>query len=191
MKLLVENDVVVCSLENKNSEFLSACAGLFDGFYNDKLKMYWDDAKRWNIPDEAAAAKWNTQRLSEIIRNAKRYKVEIDDRVEQFLCQLQTLSKELEVRNRALQEEQELRDKWARLCANGCGKCQNLVYDIDLPICKPTGEILEEKNVQKYIGGVLHLFNLEPFPSENCPFNINKKQGANNERLSETCNCKI
>lgn len=189
MKLSVENGTVTCSLENKNSGFLWACYGLFDGFLNSKLKMYWDNPEEWRVPDSATV--YNAKRLEEILRYAKRYDVETDETVETFNRDLQAKAAEIKARRIAESEYKKQCEQWERLCKSGCGLCQNLAYDIDLPICKQTGQILEEKNVQKYIGGVLHLFNLEPFPSGDCPFNINKKQGATNERISETCGSKV
>ena len=189
MKLSVENGNVLCSLENKNGGFLWACYGLFDGFLSGKLKMYWDNPEEFRNPDTATLFK--AERLEDILRYAKKYGVEADETVTTFNLELQT--KVTHIKACRLVELKYLQqcERWERLCKSGCGKCQNLAYDIDLPICKQTGLILEEKNVGKYIGGVLHLFNLEPFPSEECPFNINKKQGATNERISEACGSKI
>lgn len=189
MKLSVENGNVLCSLENKNGGFLWACYGLFDGFLNGKLKMYWDNPEEWRVPDTATL--YNAERLEDILRYAKKYGVEADEAVEAFNRGLQSKAAEIKARRLAGQEHAKQCERWERLCKSGCGKCRNLAYDIDLPICKQTGLILEEKNVGKYIGGVLHLFNLEPFPSEECPFNINKKQGATNERISEACGSKV
>lgn len=177
MKLSVEHGEVVCSLDNKNGEFLWACTGLFDGFLNGKLKMYKDKPEEWAHPE--AAVKYNAKRLEEILRNARKYGVEAEESVEVYNSELQALAREIEARERALKEEQALQEKWLRLCKNGCGRCRNLAYDVDLPICKRTGEILKEKNAERYVGGVLHLFNPEPFPSEDCPFNINKKTRSN------------
>ncbi|MDE6442364.1 MAG: hypothetical protein K2L12_06415 [Clostridia bacterium] len=182
MKLTMDNGAVTCSLDNKNSSFLFECTGMFDGFLNGKLKMYWDDPEEFYMPD--AATVYNAERLEDMLRIANRYGIEVNEAVEAFNRKLQFRVAEIKARRAA---EQECRKQWERLCKSGCGRCSDLAYDIDLPVCKKTGEVLEEKNFQKYIGGVLHLFNLEPFPSENCPFNIIEKQGAINERLSETC----
>lgn len=189
MKLSVENGTVVCSLENKNSGFLWACYGLFDGFFGGKLKMYRDNPDEFRNPDTATL--YNAERLEDILRYAKKYGVEADEAVEAFNRELQVKADEIKARRLAESEYKKQCEQWEQLCKSGCSRCQNLAYDIDLPICKQTGQILEEKNVRKYIGGVLHLFNLEPFPSEECPFNINKKQGATNERISEACGSKV
>ena len=187
MRLSIDSGNVVCSLDNKNSEFLSACSGwgLWDGYFHGQLKMQWDKLEESHDPDYALEK--NAQRLKKILSNARNYGIEIDVAVHAFNDELQSAWEGIKAKREALMLEEQLREDWARLCRNGCGKCKNLTYDIDLPICKKTGEILEEKNVQKYMGGVLHLFNLEPFPSDTCPFNVNVKKGATNERLSETC----
>lgn len=185
MKISLDSGTVVCSLENKNSEFLSTCTGLFDGFLNGNLKMRWENQEEWYEPD--GAMECNAETLKYILIYAKVYGIEVDVTVEEFNTVLQVKSSEIKARERAEEEYQKAQEIWQNKCCNGCGKCKELAYNIDLPICKQTGEILKEKNVQKHIGGVLRLFNFEPFPSENCPFNISKKQGEHNEHLREYC----
>lgn len=185
MRLSLDNGTVVCSLENKNAEFLHACFGIFDGFLNGKLKIAWEDSKAWTEPDTAQL--YNAKRLAELLRQSQIYGIVIDDAVKGFNTALQSVADAIIARRRAAVEEREQIKRWERLCANGCGECRYLTYDLDLTICKKTGTILEEKNIQKYIGGVLRLFNFEPFPSKECPFNINKNKEQKHECLSEAC----
>ena len=185
MKISIDNGSVVCSLENKNGEFLSVCTGLFDGFLKGKLKMRWEDPAKWYEPD--GAMELNAVNLNDILRNAKIHGIEVDAAVEEFNAVLQAKLSHIRACERAEEEYRRAQEKWAYKCKNGCGKCHELTYDIDLPICKQTGEILKEKNIPKDISGVRYLFNLEPFPSEDCPFNINKKQGEHYEHLREHC----
>lgn len=185
MKLTMQSSTVVCSMENKNSDFLSCCSGAFDGFENGKLKMLYDEPSKYD--DAAHAAEWNMWRLKDIIRYASRYKVEVDEAVVEYCEYLERLYCEYDAQKRKKEEEAQKRDKWKRLCANGCKGCDNLAYYVDIPICKITGEALKERNVQEYTDGVLRLFNSVPFPSESCPFNINKNKENKDERISEAC----
>lgn len=185
MRLSLDNGTVVCSLENKNAEFLHACFGIFDGFLNGKLKIAWEDSKAWAEPDTAQL--YNAKRLEELLRQSQIYGIVIDDAVKGFNTALQSVADSIIARRHAAVEEREQIKRWERLCANGCGECRYLIYDMDLPICKKTWTNLEEKNIQKYIGGVLRLFNFEPFPSKECPFNINKNKEQKHECLSEAC----
>lgn len=180
MKISIDNGAVVCSLEDKNREFLSACAGLFDGFLNGKLKMRWENPEEWYEPD--GAIEFNALRLKNILINANMHGIEVDSEVHAFYSELQAKVAAIKARERAEEENRKAQEKWQYLCRDGCGGCKQLTYDIDLPICKETGEILKDKPVPKDIGGVRYLFNMEAFPSEDCPFNINKKQGEQNER---------
>ena len=176
MKLSIDSGTVVCSLNNKNSEFLSACAGwgIWDGYLNGKLKMRLDKPEKSLDPDYARET--NAQRIKTLLLKAHSYGIETDECVIEFNEQLQSIAEDVKARQRAREEEQKQREHWERLCRSGCGKCEYLTYYIDVPICEKTGTELEEKNVQKFKGGVLHLFNFEPFPSENCPFNKSIKR---------------
>lgn len=166
MKLTMDSGTVTCSLEEKNSAFLSACAGMFEGYLNGKLKI--------NLFDGNEASEANVNLLRTLIGIACRYGIEIAEEVNEYYERLNTLAYE---RRRALEEEKERAEKWERLCKHGCGNCPHLYYVIDVPKCKETGEKLEEKNVPKAVDGVMQLFRFVAFPSENCPFN-NKKQGV-------------
>lgn len=179
MRISMDNGSVVCSLENKNKDFLVFTSYAFDGFLNGKLKMRRDNSEEYFEPE--GAIKMDALRLQNILICAMKYGVDIESDVEEFYYKLQS---EINAYARGEEEHMKAQDKWDGKCRCGCGKCEDVAYDIDLPICKQTGEILQEKNVEKYIGGVLHLFNLEPFPSEDCPFNINKKQGEINVQES-------
>lgn len=163
MKLTMDSGIVTCSLENKNSAFLSVCTGMFEGFLNGKLKL--------NL---SGYEECDSEMLRALMGNAYQYGVEVSDEVEKYLDRI---AADVYERRRVLEEERENARKWERLCKRGCGSCPHLKYIIDAPKCEQTGEYLEEKNVPNDVNGVMQLFRFVAFPSENCPFN-NKKQGV-------------
>ena len=155
MRLSIENGAVVLSQENKNNHFLNECYGLFSDLKDGKRKMYWlgpEDAHCANCAIES-----NARNLNYIVACAKLGgdseafpAVEIDEEVLQLNAALQAEARAIKERRRAdklqQQREEEACQKWERLCKNGCGKCENLAYDVDIPICKQTGQELEERN---------------------------------------------
>ncbi len=189
MKLSIDNGSVVCSLENKNGAFLSACSGMFDGFLHGKLKMYYDNPQEFYKPDYVTED--NYLRLKTILRYALRYGVSADSAVTEYFERLSEEVNEIKARRKQAEERELAYRNWERLCKNGCGKCRYLTYFIDEPKCKKTGATLAERNVQDYDeNGVLRLFNFKPFPSDECPFNIKNNKENNYERISEACGSK-
>ena len=175
MKLSIDGGAVVCSLENKNSAFLSACHGILDGWLHGKLKMVWDDVSKYKSPDYAVEE--NCERLGELLKSAEKYGVEWDETVALKYAELTSEVQEIKARRQALKEAQEREEKWARLCTRGCGSCGYKRRIEDDFKCLATGEYLQEKNVSGINRGMHILFNYVAFPSENCPYKINKKQG--------------
>ncbi len=175
MKLSIDGGTVVCSIENKNRDFLSACQGLLDGWLHGKLKMVWDDARKYRSPDYAVEE--NCERLKELLTAAKKHGIESDEAVGLKYAELTKAVEEIKARRKAQKEAQEREEKWSRLCAGGCGFCSYKRRVEDDFKCIATGDYLQEKNVPGNIRGVYVLFNYEAFPSENCPYKINKKQG--------------
>lgn len=184
MRLSIENGAVVLSQENKNIHFLNECYGLFSDLKDSKRKMYWLGPEDAHCADYTIES--NARNLSYIVASAKLCgdseafpAVEIDEEVLQLNAVLQAEARAIKERRRAdklqQQREEEARQKWERLCKNGCGKCVNLAYDVDIPICRQTGQ-LEQKNVPQVIRRIHYSFKPEPFPSERCPFNINKNK---------------
>lgn len=170
MKLIVENGAVVCTAENKNRCFLSACYGLFE-FENSKIKLYYSSSVYAYL-----------MKLRQLLALARIHGVEADKSILALREKLEAEWAAIEALRREEAERREQEEKWQRLCKYGCGRCEYLAYDIDLPVCISTGETLKEKNVQGYVGGVYRLFNLQPFPTGTCPFNKNFKE---TEKCSE------
>ncbi|AWW06092.1 MAG: histone H2A type 1-B/E-like protein [Caudoviricetes sp.] len=182
MRLSIENGAVVLSQENKNTPFVNGCYGMFECCADGKQKMYWLDPEQAHCADNAIV--YNAETLNLILINAKFSRlfgtIEVDEEVLQLNAKLQAEATLIKERRRAdklqTEREEENRRKWSYLCKHGCGKCANLAYDIDIPICRQTGQELEEKNVPGLIKGTHYCFNWAPFPSESCHFNINKNK---------------
>lgn len=85
---------------------------------------------------------------------------------------------------RAIEEEKEeqlkAEAKWQNLCKYGCDRCEHKRRSGDDYFCNASGDMLPEKNVPGPSGKVFQLFNYTAFPSENCPYNINKNKEIKN-----------
>ena len=136
----------------------------------------------------------NTTTLRSLIGNcisvAESNGIEVKDSVKKYAADMEAKCIKLRKAEEAKAEALAAKDKWERLCKTGCGRCENKKRCGDDFKCVVSGDYLEEMNVPRYDYGTYYPFNLEAFPSENCPYNINKKQGENNdgtERVSEAC----
>lgn len=174
MKIEIDGGAIVCSLEDKNKAFLSACAGLFDGFLDGKLKLEWqpEDEKA-----PAAAISVNVYRLETLLENAQKYGICVGQTV---FDKLAVMRKRLNIicLPTAAQSNCNEQLKWQRLCKNGCGSCKNLRRWNDDHFCAASGDLLEEKNCPAIVNGIYHVVNFAAFPSESCPFNIDKTKGV-------------
>lgn len=74
--------------------------------------------------------------------------------------------------------KEEAEKHWNSLRKNGCGSCKNKRRDGDDFVCAASGDYLPEENCPGNRCGVYMLFNYQPFPTDNCPFNINKTEEA-------------
>lgn len=168
MRISVEDGIVVCSLENKKSGFISAAYDYFKGFYNNKLKIHVDVS---TDADETARAEKEFWTMISIEILAAKYNVSIDSTFYERKKLLKPFVEAAALARR--NEESRKRQHWELLCKYGCGSCKKLRMDGDDHRCAASGDLLEDKNVPKYIGTVHYLFNYEAFPSDNCPFKVN------------------
>lgn len=170
MKLSVEDGIVVCSLENKSSAFLSDVAGVFKEFYRGKLKMKPPDPEIFEEESERLCVE--LLRLGWIIDSAVGHGIEIDPAVYEKESEIKKLCDKYAPSPEPIIEPSEYEKK----CKYGCKGCRYLKRWNDDHVCTATGDILSEKNVPGYDGFVYQLFNYVPFPNENCIFNKNKKE---------------
>lgn len=175
MRISLDNETVVCSLENKNSGFMHEAYWCFNGFLRGKLKIY--SSFMETVPECAIEkAEEEIRVLEPLLEYADKYHVEVDSAVRARVERLKRETKEARERKaeeeRKEKEEKAKRQKWDTLCRNGCGACPNKRKAADDYICALSGEILPEKAVPKNSGGITYLFNYEAFPSENCPYKI-------------------
>lgn len=171
MRIETDGNEIVCSLEDKNKAFLSACAGMFDGFLHGKLKL--DQLVSKEAPNESDCLGTNVYWIERLLENAQKHGISVGqsvfDRLEAMKNRLNEICPPIvaqPIKANVLQ--------WQRLCKNGCGTCKSLRRWNDDHFCAASGDLLEEKNRPGIVNGLYHIVNFEPFPSENCPFNINK-----------------
>ncbi len=170
MKLSIESGTVVCSLEDKNKDFLYACYPIFNnGYKNGKLflreglieSMYWQ--------------------LKKAVANAEAYGVEITEAVRERFKDLKD-QYEAENMKRLAEEARERKERhWLDLKENGCGNCklcQRLWDGEDDYVClageKPITLDIANRPKYDYIHRVYLLFNYVPLPTESCPYNTDK-----------------
>ena len=111
---------------------------------------------------------------------AKYHSVEISDSFTELLKSTEKQCEELRAVEVAKEEARKAEAKWQSLCKYGCDRCENKRRCGDDYFCNASGDMLPEKNVPGPSGRVFQLFNYTAFPTENCPFNINKNKEIEN-----------
>lgn len=176
MRLEMVGKKVCVSLEDKNSQFLSACHTLFDGYYGaGYLKLRHNQS-----PYEYFEAEANYRALKKVIALADEYGIEIEDAVIAYKDELEARVEELNRQYYAEQEREQMTALWKKVQKRGCKGCKHLCrtgYD-DEYFCAASGERLEIKDVGLAAnGGDMRktvydtaLFRLEPFPTDGCEY---------------------
>lgn len=118
--------------------------------------------------------RWRLSRMQAFAKYGRWY-LDIDESFKEFKRKVDERFVELWEAENVRAAERKRGEEWKRLQKLGCGRCSECrcVGDDDYE-CGATGENLEIRNVPEYRGKVYQLFNYVPFPSENCPYNINK-----------------
>lgn len=175
MRVKIKDGKVVCEMKDpieQKHEFLSACYFCLDGFDgHGNLKLWeYDDVKMTPL-GMAHESIWP---LEDLINNAEKFGVPVDDEVRELLNQRKEEEEEIIRQYKLKDEEFNKREKWRSLCKHGCGLCKNKkrrVFGDDVNwICTATGQYCEEKNEPYYDGNVWRLFNLSAYPNEQCPY---------------------
>lgn len=169
MKLLIEQGNVVCTLENKNHDFLHDCHPRFSGYQGDKLKMY------------ESGTESDYARLKTIVGYAERHGVEVSEGVYKRLAELKEASEKIE-QERIRTEKEKRREKfWEKLSTEGCGNCpykKAIAWEDDGYVhkCRVTGEELRKENKPTYgADGIYYLFHWVTMPSGKCPYKVERR----------------
>lgn len=167
MKLLIEQGNVVCTLENKNHDFLHDCYPRFTSYQGDKLKMH-----ESGIESDYA-------RLKTIVGYAERHGVEVSEEVRERLSQLKQRAEEAEEKRYLEEERRKKQRHWEELKKNGCGRCEHCRATgfEDEYICEAANCELEVENrsVYDYKRQINYLFVLTPMPTKECPYNTERR----------------
>jgi hypothetical protein len=162
MRVEIKDGKVVCELINKNHDFLADCGSLFDGYYGfGYLKMIEVKTKDRDH-DVLGFFKY----LYYIVSAAQRYEVEVASEVYELLSDYQTAAEEIETRWKMQDEDYAKREKWQKLCKNGCDGCHYLCMDGDDYRCYATKALLPEKNCPQTGYKIVW----RAFPSDECPY---------------------
>lgn len=102
--------------------------------------------------------------------------IEIGAGFKKYIEEIRQRTEKLYRIEREKEAERKRQETWMQVCKSGCGICVNKCRSGDDYICRATGELLSEKNMPANAGRVYKLFNFTPFPTENCPLNVEKQK---------------
>ena len=197
MKLYIENGEVLFDFSDVDTKAkLDVKVSAYKKFLRD-TSYKWDFTKKWNVmrmvyePYSFDTKYSNERHFESEVRNcvyvAKTLDyIEVSPTVEELLQKTAVRCKELYEAELAKEKERERQTKWESLCKNGCQYCNSLRRCGDDYICTQSKNLLPEKTVTEILYGQYRLFN-KPFPTDNCPYNVNKPKGVKNEHLREYC----
>lgn len=189
MKLTIINEALmfdysaidIKAKDQKTYSFRAFCAetaGIWQKAERKLLKAQFDVNQYKNNPTAYDIAHDKLMFYTTVYTRARQTEeIEISDNVKQYIDRLGEECRALKEAEIAEKREREAQKRWESLCENGCGRCSNKVRWNDDFKCKASGDYLPEKNIPKYMYGIYMLFNYEAFPTENCPYKKDKKQG--------------
>ncbi len=102
--------------------------------------------------------------------------IEVTCEVKKLLDKIEEQCHKLRDEEIAKENARKAAEEWKEKCKYGCGNCAYKRRWGDDKICTASGDILSEHTVPKSYVGMFYPCNLEAFPTENCPFNVNKEQ---------------
>lgn len=134
-------------------------------------------------PYEWATEYGNTRQFESLLKDCF-YKaktcslIEITLEVEKLL--VRTAKRCRDLYEAEVEKEQALKRKaeWERKCENGCGSCEHKMRIGDDYFCGAIDELLHEKNISANYGKMHYPFIIEAFPTDSCPYNVNKIKEA-------------
>lgn len=155
--------------------FLLATETVWDKTLKPKVKKYTYIYRAWQ--SEYGNARSLLSNIEKFCSLAKWNNIEIDDSVNLYINDLKEKCDRLRKIEEAKEEARKRIEKWKDVCKDGCTFCSNLSRWGDDYMCKESGDTLPEQPAPKYYGDIYYFCNTAPFPTENCPFNVNKIKG--------------
>lgn len=170
-------------------DFLRECRCVWGRTFKPQVKRLYYQADKWDgLYSQAYGFLKVIEHIAATIHNLNY--IELGVGFKEFVEEIRQRVEKLYQIERAKELENQRKQRWKSACKNGCGSCQNKCRSNDDYYCRATGEQLPEKNVPRIFNGAYWLFNYIPFPTENCPFNIEKDKENHYERISEACGSK-
>lgn len=173
MRLMIEDGAVVCDISEPNAEFWRAVNYTFFHYSPRNIRRAKIE-KTDHVYRDIYDAGTDCKALWKIIGFADMYGVEVDGDVRKHLEYLKSETERFRQKDREEEAARNRKRTWEYRCKHGCGRCENLAYYVDMPICKATKEELSEKNIPTYDSAteMHYLFHWVPFPSEKCPLKV-------------------
>lgn len=173
MKVKVQGDKIVVTTENRND--------VFNWRIRELVSMDTGDAVRYSkayplekVHDIYEICEYDFSLVDGLVRVAEACGVEVEQAVIERRDELDRQRHELFEKKLREREEREKRENWQYHQKYGCNMCKNLCMHTDVFYCRKTGKELETKRQPKFDGwtNTFYLFNLEPFPSTDCPLKV-------------------
>lgn len=173
MKLTIDENAVVCDMDEKNERFWRAVEYPFFRYSprnQRRLKIEKTDHEYQRYGD----AKADAEALWKVIGFADMYGVEVENSVREHLQHLYSEIRRIWQRYQEEDYAKARKQKCEYRMEYGCEGCQRLAYDEDVPVCTACQEALDRKNMPTYDGreGITYLIHLVPFPSDKCPLKV-------------------
>lgn len=171
MRIFIEDKYVVCDLTEPNDRFWRAVN--YAWFHFSARNVRRAKIERTDYEYKSLyEAQTDLYTLTRILAFAEDEKVEVAEEVYSYRAELEKTVTRLYQEEKAREEEEKRRREWDSRKTFGCGRCKNLYYSGDDPVCRACGEYLDVKNMPKFDGTVYRLMNLVPLPSDGCPYKV-------------------
>ncbi len=173
MEIKVSNGKIVVTESEPNEEFsraLERLEYLAPNFYGYK-ERYTRLRKVGKTYTNFLEADRDYRYLWGLISLAEEYEVNVAQEVKDELKRIRAEFDRTHKEYHDAEREAAKRKHWQYLQKYGCDGCKNLCMHTDVFYCRKTGKELETKRQPKFDGwtNTYYLFNLEPFPSADCP----------------------
>ena len=170
MRVGVRNNKIVVTTENRNDSFSWSIRDIVSMDAGNKFR-YSKAYPIGTVHDSYFIAEHDFGLVNALVLAAEDCGIEVAQAVIDRRDELDRQRHALFEKMRKDREERERREHWLYIQKNGCGRCKNVCRHTDVFYCRKTGKELETKRQPKFDGwtNTYYLFNLEPFPSADCP----------------------